>query len=126
MNKSLATSLLRIVVSCRLRYRCLTVVARRMCFGSFHSPFVTARRMSCLIVNTMRRVFSLFSVSASPEMTMLRNFISFAGRTSLDEPISRSSAVGGQVSDLVSLNARWIILRGRTAASSYMSLHLGL
>ena len=40
------TSQLKIVDWCFLQYMWCKVMQRSMCFGSFHSPFVTARQMS--------------------------------------------------------------------------------
>ena len=57
------------------------------------------------IESTMRLVFSLFSISASPEMSKFRNFIRFSGKISSVTLISRSSAVGGQGNDFDSVNA---------------------
>ena len=48
----------------------------------------------------MRLVFSHVSTSASPEMRNFRNFTRPGGSSSSDDSISRSSGVGGQVSDI--------------------------
>ena len=112
-------SLLRILVSCLLRYRCLMVVQSKMCCGSFHSPSVTDRQMSCPIDKLMRLVLVHETWGVPPKITF-RNLISSSGR-SLDL-IFMSSAVGGHGMGLVSLNARLIRLRSRSATSWVLSI----